>query len=179
MNCKHCGSKQINQILDQEKVIYHCFNCGKNSGTAVVFDGKIKAELLDGQMVHFSAGAIIEKNNHFLIGKKRTYDYKYHFIAGHREFEETARNALEREVFEETGIIFKEANLVFSGVIEDDPCRMGVKRHFWDFYHIKTDQEPIANSEFEFLSWYKREEIAQLDLSDITKTLWRKFINYE
>jgi 8-oxo-dGTP diphosphatase len=95
--------------------------------------------------IEFLVRAIIIINDKFLVCRKKNKDY-YFFPGGHVEFNETAIDALKREIMEELGLEIKKAVLMGGSehfFIED--C---VERHEINIsYYVKLKKEKIESQE--------------------------------
>ena len=122
----------------------------------------------DGGVVNVRVGAIIMKDGRFLMVGNPAADYLYS-VGGRIQFGETAEQAVEREVFEETGRRLEIDRLGF--VTEDFfygdmPAHLGKLIYELGFYfYMKTpaDFEPVCDSFTdvfgeEFLVWVSPEE---------------------
>lgn len=102
-------------------------------------------------LVNLRVGAIIMKDGKFLMVKSSRFDYLYS-VGGRIRFGETAEQAVEREVFEETGVRLEVDRLGFvheDYFINDSPAKFGKTVYELCFYfYMKTpeDFEPLRDS---------------------------------
>lgn len=112
---------------------------------------------------HWTVGALIEKDNHFLLIHKRQWPFLWDILAGHLEVGEDPAVAVGREVKEESGLELLDPQLVFHGEIFPDPCRRGALVHEWYVYHGKAGGLLRPDSrEARELRWVTREEMLAL-----------------
>jgi 8-oxo-dGTP pyrophosphatase MutT (NUDIX family) len=166
--CQKCNSDQIDEVTENNQVIYFCSECGKKSDRVVnISDKMIIKKDEQGRLKHASVGVLISKNEKILLAKRRTFPFAYSIIAGHLDMGETPEEGAKREVFEETGLTLSNLELIFEGDLENS-CRKGANIHEWHLYRAKTEEEAIkTTNEHEFLEWYNIEEINDLELSFI------------
>ncbi|MEK6959849.1 MAG: NUDIX domain-containing protein, partial [Nanoarchaeota archaeon] len=66
----------------------------------------------DGQKMHYSVGAVIERNGLYLLIDRAKPPFGFAGIAGHVDEGESAEQAIIREVREESGLVVKRYSLV-------------------------------------------------------------------
>ncbi len=119
-------------------------------------------------IINIRVGAIILRDNHFLMVKNRTLDYFYS-VGGRIQFGETAQEAVVREVFEETGAKMEIDHLGFiqeNYFIADNPSLIGKEVYELGYYFymkVPEDFEPICktiaeNGQTEYLEWISPHE---------------------
>ena len=80
--------------------------------------------------MHFSVGAIIQKNSKYLLIDRDIEPFGFAGLAGHINTNETPEEALKRKVFEESGLELISQKLLFEEEIEWNWCHAGIKTHY-------------------------------------------------
>ena len=122
----------------------------------------------DDGFINIRVGAIILKDNRFLMTGNKREDYLYS-VGGRIKFGETAKEAVKREVFEETGVKMEVDRLGFvheNCFIGDAPSNMGKPIYeisFFFYMKVPDDFEPVSKSFTddgceEFLKWVSFDE---------------------
>lgn len=122
----------------------------------------------DDGYINIRVGAIILKDNKFLMTGNKREDYLYS-VGGRIKFGETAKEAVIREVFEETGVNMEVDRLGFvheNCFIGDAPSNMGKPIYeisFFFYMKVPDDFEPVSKSFTddgyeEFLKWVSFDE---------------------
>ncbi len=172
--CVNCGSANILEITELNLAFFLCSECRKKSGMALQEDGKIIVKDTPNGIKHITVGALIIRDGKVLLGKRRTFPYRYSNIAGHLEYGEKPKEAIWREISEEAGLKVEDIELIFHGDIIGNKCRAGANIHEWYFYNVKYSGEPLNNNEFEHFDWYGKEDLEELDLGFATRYLFEK-----
>lgn len=118
---------------------------------------------IDDGILNIRVGAIIMRNNKILMVGNECSDYFYS-VGGRVKFDESAEEAVIREVFEETGVKMEIERLGYvheNFFIGDGKTNAGKKIHeisFFFFMNVPDDFEPVCNSvtedgEKECLTW--------------------------
>ncbi|MDO8507289.1 MAG: NUDIX hydrolase [bacterium] len=117
----------------------------------------------NGEPMHFSVGALIEKDGKYLLIERAKPPLGFALVAGHVDEGEEPEVALKREVKEESGLDLESFELITEGEL-DDTCRRGIAVHYWHLYKCEVSGEIVHNDE-ETLSigWYTKEEMQDLD----------------
>ena len=76
----------------------------------------------DGKLLHYAVGALVKKDDKYLLVDRATLPLGFACIAGHVDEGEDEKQALIREVKEETGLDVKEIKLIGNEIVEDNPC---------------------------------------------------------
>lgn len=106
---------------------------------------------IDDGFINIRVGAIIKKDNKLLMVKNEKQDYLYS-VGGRVKFGETSKEAVEREVYEETGTHMKVQSLGFvheNYFYADDKVRMNKVIYEISFYYymeVPDDFAPVCNS---------------------------------
>ncbi len=122
---------------------------------------------------HYCVRAIIKQDEKFLVIRVNDADY-YHLPGGHVEIGETSKQALLREIKEETGFEISISNLAI--INEQFYSKLDSSNHSLIFYYlvnpvskVKTkdfirmehNQDKISKNE---LRWFTRDELKNIDL---------------
>ena len=76
--------------------------------------------------IELIARGVVIHNGKILLCKGKTFD-NYYFPGGHVEFNEDSREALEREIKEETGAVITDTR--FIGALENQFGQNGMEKH--------------------------------------------------
>jgi len=127
----------------------------------------------DGTPMHYSVGAIIERDGKYLLLDRVNPPLGFAAPAGHVDEGEIPKKALEREVAEETGLTVDGCELVFE---EDQPhnrCVYGIEYHRWYVYRCGAHGKLTpSKQEAKSAGWYTPQEIKMLTLEPI----WREWL---
>jgi len=119
-----------------------------------------------------TVGALIfNSKGEILLIKSHKWKGKYVIPGGHIEYGEKAKDALKREIKEETGLdIYDIKFLIFQELIFGD-IFWKKNRHFvFSDYACKTDSTEVKlNSEGEEYAWVSLEESLKLDVEPYTR----------
>lgn len=127
-----------------------------------------------GKEMHYSVGALIKKDNRYLLIDRNVPPFGFACPAGHIEGDEATEKAIRREVNEEIGLTVESLKLVTNGEVEDNKCSKGVEVHYWYIFDCKVSGELKRNErEAKSINWYSREEIKRLNL----EPAWRYWFN--
>ena len=118
--------------------------------------------------VNIRVGAIIERDGKLLMVGNEDVDYVYS-VGGRIRFGETAREAVVREVLEETGTVMEVDRLAFveeNYFYADTPSKMGKLIYeigYYFYMKVPTDFTPVcqsctADDQKEYLRWVDAEE---------------------
>ena len=118
--------------------------------------------------VNIRVGAIIEREGKFLMVGNTDVDYVYS-VGGRIQFGETAREAVVREVWEETGTVMEVDRLAFveeNYFYADTPSKMGKLIYeigYYFYMKVPQDFSPVcesatADDQKEFLRWVSPED---------------------
>lgn len=128
-----------------------------------------------GSLIHYTAGAVIERNGRYLLIERAKPPYELSCVAGHIHEAEEPHTAVIREVHEEVGLVVTEPQLLFDEVIDWNWCRYGVTTHHWYVFGCPTQGflQPSVE-EVKCAHWFTSEEIALLKLEDVWEYILRK-----
>lgn len=114
-------------------------------------------------IVHYTVGAVIQKDGKYLLIDRAVPPYGFAGIAGHVDDGETANQALVREVKEESGLTVVTHHLLFEERLDWNWCSRGVTGHHWYVYACDvrgTIQKNVR--ETKSIGWYVPEEMKHL-----------------
>lgn len=164
--CFSCHKNTVVQklvIIDSiERIGFECSACSAVNARALIWDKKmIQYFDSDGNLVHEGAGIMILNQNKKLLMVKRTkFPFLWTIPGGHMNPAEDPKVAALREINEEIGLTFPDADLIFEGFIKGDECMGGADIHKWYLYTVTTEQNTITlNDEASEISWFSRGEI--------------------
>lgn len=128
-----------------------------------------------GRQIHYSVGAVIERGGKYLLIERGVPPPGFAGVAGHLDEGEDEKEAIVREVEEETGLRVERAELVGEDFLEWNWCSKGVTGHYWYVFACEVSGD-IARDERETKSvgWYGAEEIKALPLEDAWKYWFEK-----
>lgn len=125
--------------------------------------------------MHYSVGAIIEKEGKYLLIDRANPPFGFAGIAGHIDEGEDAKEALKRELKEESGLDLVSATLLFEEECTDNMCSKGVSIHYWYLYRCVVSGTVKRNMrETKSIGWYTKKEIKTLALEPIWKYWFKK-----
>lgn len=123
---------------------------------------------VEGGVVNIRVGAIIMKDDKFLMAGNDCFDHLYS-VGGRIKFGETAEEAVVREVFEETGVKMEVDRLGFvheNFFMGDSDVKLGniiYEISFFFYMKVPEDFEPVCMSftedmNKEFLVWIRADD---------------------
>ncbi len=131
----------------------------------------MKREYPDAPLV--GVGAIIIEDGRVVLVKRRhaPLQGKWSIPGGVLEVGETLRTAAVREVLEETGLSVEPGELlgVFERVVPDEQGKMRYHYVLIDFLCSRVAGELLAGDDAEEVGWFRREELAALELARETE----------
>lgn len=131
----------------------------------------------DNQLMHFSVGALIKKDEKYLLIDRATAPFGFAGVAGHIDEGEAKEEALIREVKEETGLKVEKYKLIFEEELDWNWCNYGAKSHFWCLFDCFVSGNVKKNKlETKSIGWYTKNEIKKLALEPVWQ-YWFKKIN--
>ncbi len=121
-----------------------------------------------GKPMHFSVGAIIQRDRKYLLIDRVKPPFGFAGVAGHVDEGETPEEALQREVEEESGLVVQEYRLLYEEEIEKNICSKGTEVHYWYLYECIVEGEIKHNTkETKSIRWYTKEEIKKLTVEPV------------
>ncbi|MCL5733938.1 MAG: NUDIX hydrolase [Patescibacteria group bacterium] len=129
----------------------------------------------DGKQMHFSVGAVIERDGKYLLIDRAIFPYGFAGVAGHVDEGENEKQALIREVKEEINLDVEKAELLLEEELDWNKCSRGITSHYWYVYHCSVSGESKRNErETKSAGWYKKEEIKNLKLEPVWEYWFKK-----
>jgi 8-oxo-dGTP pyrophosphatase MutT (NUDIX family) len=118
--------------------------------------------------MHYSVGALIKKNNKYLLIDRAKFPPGFAGIAGHIDEGENEYEALEREVKEESGLKLESSSLLFEKELDWNECRRGIKTHYWFLFECTVSGKIERNyAETNAIGWYTVDELKKLKLEPV------------
>ena len=119
--------------------------------------------------MHRCVGAFIIQRDSVLLGKRSagrsSYPDVWDVFGGHIELGEFRHQALERELFEELGILPTRSQFLETVSVPGSTPDAGIRCHFYlvtAWNGIPANRQPQEHSE---IRWFQREEVTQLELA--------------
>jgi len=128
----------------------------------------------NGELLHYSAGAIIKRGGKYLLIDRVSPPYGFAGLAGHIDEGESGDDTITREVIEESGLKVLSYKLLFEEEILWNYCR-SAPSHKWRLYECEVEGEVIQNKEeSKSIGWYSVDEMKNLNLEPIWKYWFEK-----
>lgn len=129
----------------------------------------------NGKPMHYSVGALIHKDDKYLLIDRAIPPFGFAGVAGHIDEDENPEQALAREVEEEIGLKIKSKKLLFEENLDWNWCSKGIDNHYWYLFECEVIGE-IKRSERETKSvgWYNADEIRELTLEPVWEYWFKK-----
>jgi 8-oxo-dGTP pyrophosphatase MutT (NUDIX family) len=125
--------------------------------------------------LHYSVGAIIEKNQKFFLINRATPPEGWASIAGHVDEGENETLALAREIKEEAGLQLRKYRQIFEEEISGNTCSRGISNHYWYVFLCEVEGEPLINpDEVKSSGWFSPNEIKRLKLEPVWHYWFKK-----
>jgi len=133
-----------------------------------------QSTLPGGQILHYSIGAVIERDGKYVLLDRLKEPFGFACPAGHVDEREINWRAMDREVYEETGLeVLLYSHVIKNRKVYDNKCRHGVSIHEWDVYLCQVKGTLKHNpQESKSIGTYSRQQITTLKLEPI----WRDFL---
>ncbi len=126
------------------------------------------------KLMHYSVGAVIKRNNKYLLIDRANPPFGFAGLAGHIDEDETPEEALIREVKEESGLDVKRYDLLFEEELDWNWCSYGVKVHYWYLYKCEVYGSIKKSEEAKTINWYTQEQIKKLKLEPVWEYWFKK-----
>jgi 8-oxo-dGTP diphosphatase len=127
-----------------------------------------------GKKMHYSVGALIERNKKYLLIDRVNPPYGFAGIAGHVDEGETKEQALLHEVPEESGLKIDNFKLLLEEEVENNTCKRGINVHYWYLFSCETSGKVKQNPESKSIGWYSVDEIKKLKLEPVWEHWFKK-----
>jgi len=127
-----------------------------------------------GLPMHYSIGAIIKKDDKYLLIDRAKYPFGFACLAGHVDEGETKEEALVREVKEESNLDVTSYKLIDEEELDFNTCSRGITVHFFSVYECEVKgmvKQDLIESKS--IGWYSKDEIKKLKL-ELTWEYWFK-----
>jgi ADP-ribose pyrophosphatase YjhB (NUDIX family) len=122
----------------------------------------------DGREMHYSVGALIERNGKYLLIDRVKPPLGFAGIAGHIDGDESKEHALFREVKEESNLNVIKNKLIFEEELNWNKCSKGIGVHYWYLFDCKASGRVRRNpAEAKSIGWYSIAEISKLNLEPV------------
>ncbi len=132
-----------------------------------------KGKSKEGKEMHYSVGALIERNGKYLLIDRNVAPFGFAGIAGHVDEGESPEEALIREVKEETGLNVENYELIFEEELDWNWCSRGIDVHYWYFYRCEVSGKIKREAkEAKSIDWYPKKEIKKLSLGKKLEAVW-------
>jgi len=129
----------------------------------------------NGEPMHYSVGALIEKDGRYLLIDRVKIPLGFAGLAGHIDEGEDAVKALFREVEEESSLNIEDYELLFEEEIVWNKCNRGIGVHYWYLFRCRVSGEIKKDpNEAKSIGWYSPEEIKKLNLEPVWEYWFKK-----
>lgn len=129
----------------------------------------------DKKTMHYSVGALIRRDNKLLLIDRAIEPFGCACIAGHVDEGEDVVTALQREVFEESGLTVTKHRLIAEEELDWNWCSKGVRSHYWYVFECEVAGTLTQNKrETRSIGWYTEDEIQKLQLEPVWKYWFEK-----
>lgn len=129
----------------------------------------------DGKPMHYTVGALIERDGKYLLIDRAVIPYGWAGVAGHLGDDECPDDAIVRKVNEEVSLEVVTKKILLKEEVPWNTCRAGVDYHYWCLYSCETKGEVSINLEgAKSYDWVSKEEIAKLGLEPVWDYWFKK-----
>lgn len=129
-----------------------------------------------------AVGAVVFKDNRVLLVKRGNPPARgvWAIPGGSVELGETLQKAAEREIFEETGIVIKAGEPIFSfeSIHRDDKDRVRFHYYIVDLAASYISGEPTPGDDALDVGWFSREALGRLNVNPPTLKLLDQTLNF-
>lgn len=134
-----------------------------------------EAKSKNNQPMHFSVGALIQKDGQYLLVDRAVPPLGYAGLAGHVDEGEEPIEAIKREVEEESGLKAESYKLLFEEELDWNWCARGMKTHYWYLYKCEVSGKIKQNKrETKSIGWYLPAQIKRLKLEPAWEYWFKK-----
>jgi len=128
-----------------------------------------------GQPMHYSVGAIIKRGDKYLLVDRVKPPYGFAALAGHIDEGENPKQALFREVKEESGLKILNYKLLFEEELDWNWCSKGVGVHHWYLYECEVEGDIKENKlETKSIGWFSKSELEKLNIEKVWAYWFKK-----
>lgn len=129
----------------------------------------------NGKLMHYSVGALIKKDNKYLLIDRLKPPLGFAGLAGHIDKDEDEIQALKREIKEESGLKIDSYKVLFEEELDWNWCSKGAGVHYWYLFECNVSGE-IKKSyiETKSIGWYIIDEIKKLKLEPVWEYWFKK-----
>ncbi len=128
-----------------------------------------------GKSMHYSVGAIIQKNKKFLLIDRAAPPYGFAGLGGHIDEQESPEQAIKREVQEESNLKVKNCTLLYEEEVSNNKCVEGIDVHHWYVFACTAKGKTRRDEhETKSMGWYSKEDIKKLRLEPVWEHWFRK-----
>jgi 8-oxo-dGTP pyrophosphatase MutT (NUDIX family) len=128
----------------------------------------------NGELLHYSVGAIIKKNDKYLLIDRVKPPFGFAGLAGHVDENESPDETIIREIMEESGLKAVNSKLLFEEEILWNYC-LSATAHKWRLYECEVEGDVVQDKEeSKSIGWYNREELKKLKLEPVWKYWFEK-----
>lgn len=129
----------------------------------------------DGKPMHYSVGALIKRNEKYLLIDRALPPYGWAGVAGHLGDGEHPDDAIIRKVKEEVGLDVIRSKILFKEEVDWNTCREGVDCHYWYLYSCETKGDILISPEgVKSYAWVSKKKIADLKLEPVWNYWFQK-----
>ena len=129
----------------------------------------------NGETLHYSVGALIQKDDAYLLIDRAIPPFGFASVAGHIDLGEAPEEALVREVYEEVGLVVTDKQLLFREELNWNTCSLGVDVHDWHLYACTTaGKVKRSEEETKSVGWYTADEMKSLTLEPVWEYWFKK-----
>jgi 8-oxo-dGTP pyrophosphatase MutT (NUDIX family) len=180
--CPHCHSENFTKFQKEGASGYDCHDCNRISPRIIAMDPSVIwwVDKTTRELWHESVGVLlINESSEILLFERIIYPFAYTIPAGHLEKGEEPKQAARREVFEETGIITDNLELLTEEDVIGDECKWGADCHRWHLYKasIPSKSKITINSEGKSPIWLSPDKALSLNLTVGTRYFLERFKN--
>lgn len=129
----------------------------------------------DGKKMHYTVGALIERDGKYLLIDRALAPYGWAGPAGHIGDNESPDDAIIRKVNEEVGLEVIAKKILLKKEVPWNTCRDGIDNHYWYLYSCETKGEVSIDPEgAKSYDWVSKEQIAKLGLEPVWNYWFKK-----
>ena len=129
----------------------------------------------DGKPMHYTVGAIIERDGKYLLIDRALPPYGWAGVAGHLSDGEDPDDAIIRKVNEEVGLEVITKKILYREEVPWNTCRLCVDCHYWNLYKCEIKGDVSIDPEgAKSYDWVSKEGISKLKLEPVWNYWFRK-----